>query len=63
MINRIKKFISNKDLFGKDNKLLLAISGGADSIFLFFVLKELGYKIEVAHCNFNLRAEESDEDE
>ena len=30
---------------------------------LFFVLKELGYSIELAHCNFNLRANESDEDE
>lgn len=63
MINRIKEYITNKDLFSKDSRLLLAISGGADSVFLFFILKELGFKFEIAHCNFNLRAEESDQDE
>lgn len=63
MINRIKEYITNKDLFSKDSQLLLAISGGADSVCLFFILKDLGFKFELAHCNFNLRAEESDEDE
>ncbi|MEC7863923.1 MAG: tRNA lysidine(34) synthetase TilS [Bacteroidota bacterium] len=63
MINKIQQDITNKDLFSKDNNLLLAISGGADSVCLFFVLKELGYNIELAHCNFNLRGKESDEDE
>jgi len=43
--------------------LLLAISGGADSVCLFFALKELGYNVELAHCNFKLRGKESDEDE
>ena len=63
MIKRIQQFIINKKLFSKDSNLLLAISGGADSVCLFFALKELGYNVELAHCNFNLRAEESDEDE
>jgi len=63
MINRIQQYIINENLFSKDHNLLLAISGGADSVSLFFALKELGYYIELAHCNFNLRAEESDEDE
>ncbi len=63
MIKRIQKLINSKNLFSKENKLLLAISGGADSTCLFFILKELKYNIELAHCNFNLRAEESDEDE
>ena len=63
MIKTIQQYIINKKLFSKENNLLLAISGGADSVCLFFVLKELGYNIELAHCNFNLRAEESDEDE
>jgi len=63
MIKRIQQYITNKNLFSKDNRLLLAISGGADSVCLFFILKELGYNIELAHCNFNLRGKESDEDE
>ena len=63
MIKTIQQYIINKKLFSKENNLLLAISGGADSVCLFFALKELGYNVELAHCNFNLRAEESDEDE
>ena len=63
MIKRIQQFIINKKLFSKDNNLLLAISGGADSVCLFFALKELGYNVELAHCNFKLRGKESDEDE
>jgi len=63
MISRVQQFIDKNNLFSKENNLLLAISGGADSVCLFFVLKELGYKIELAHCNFNLRGEESQKDE
>ena len=63
MINIVKKNIVKKNLFSKDHSLLLAISGGADSMGLFFVLKDLGYNIEIAHCNFNLRGKESDKDE
>ena len=63
MIDRIEKYIKNHNLFTKKNNLLLAISGGADSVFLFFILKKLGYTFELAHCNFNLRGKESQEDE
>lgn len=63
MISKVQQFIDNNNLFSKENNLLLAISGGADSVCLFFVLKELGYKIELAHCNFNLRGKESQKDE
>ena len=63
MINIVSKFIDEKSLCKSDNKLLVAISGGADSLALFLCLKELGYDIELAHCNFNLRGEESDNDE
>jgi tRNA(Ile)-lysidine synthase len=63
MINIVSKFIDEKSLCKSDNKLLVAISGGADSVALFLCLKELGYDIELAHCNFNLRGDESDNDE
>jgi len=63
MINNIKQFIAEKSLCKNDARILLAISGGADSVCLFFVLIELGYYFELAHCNFKLRAKESDDDE
>lgn len=47
----------------KDKKLLVALSGGADSVCLALVLKELGYTIGIVHCNFGLRGEESDSEE
>lgn len=63
MINDIKENIYKNNLFTKKSKILLAVSGGADSICLFFALKDLGYDIQIAHCNFNLRDIESDQDE
>lgn len=44
-------------------KILVAISGGADSVVLSHLLHKAGYKIGLAHCNFKLRGDESDEDE
>lgn len=45
------------------SKFLLAVSGGVDSVVLFELFYQLGLKFEVAHCNFNLRDAESDQDE
>src|SRR5690606_36754109 len=47
----------------KDKKLLLAVSGGLDSMVLMFLFQQLNYDIAIAHCNFQLRGKESDEDE
>ena len=63
MIDKIEKHIKEKKLFSKKDKLLLAISGGADSVCLFHILRKLGYNIELAHCNFQLRGRESMDDE
>lgn len=49
--------------FLKDKKLLLAISGGIDSMVLLHLFRQLNYDFAVAHCNFQLRNEESDADE
>lgn len=47
----------------KDKKLLLAISGGIDSMVLMHLFQQLNYDIAIAHCNFQLRGKESDADE
>jgi tRNA(Ile)-lysidine synthase len=47
----------------KEHPVLVALSGGADSMALLHVFMESGYKCQAAHCNFHLRDEESDEDE
>ena len=44
-------------------RLLVAVSGGVDSMVLLDLLRELSYTIGVAHCNFQLRGEESDLDQ
>src|SRR4051812_26097667 len=44
-------------------RLLLAVSGGLDSIVMTQLFLKSGFEIAIAHCNFNLRADESDRDE
>ena len=63
MKNKVQNYITGKSLFSKEDKLILGISGGADSVCLMQLLLALDYKFELAHCNFNLRGKESDEEE
>jgi tRNA(Ile)-lysidine synthase len=63
MLKQFQKHIDANLPFLKENKLLLAISGGKDSVSLAFLLKELGFDVAFAHCNFQLRADASDADE
>ena len=60
---RIENYILRHHLLKEDGKYLIALSGGADSVSLLLILKELGYHIEACHCNFHLRGEESNRDE
>lgn len=62
-IKKVSQFIEEKHLFGFGDKVLVALSGGADSVALLRVLLRLGYACEAAHCNFHLRGEESVRDE
>lgn len=61
--HRITQYIDNEKLISFRDKVLVALSGGADSVALLRLLLSFGYTCEVAHCNFHLRGEESDRDE
>ncbi len=63
MLSKFQKQLSENLPFLKEKKLLLAISGGIDSVVLATLLKQLDYDVSLAHCNFRLRWNESDEDE
>ena len=63
MKQKISDYISKHSLLSRDALHLVALSGGADSVALLRILRDLDYKIEAAHCNFHLRGSESDRDE
>jgi tRNA(Ile)-lysidine synthase len=63
MIELFHNHILNRFPFLKGRKLLIAISGGIDSVVLTHLCHDLHFNIALAHCNFNLRADESDADE
>lgn len=63
MIQRFKNHINQHFSFLRGKKILVACSGGLDSVVASYLLKEEGEEIGLAHCNFNLRGMESDADE
>ena len=63
MLDTVKCHIEKKFPFLVGKKLLVACSGGIDSVVLARILKELSFNLSLAHCNFSLRGIESDEDE
>jgi len=63
LLRRVSTYIRQRGLLVKDKPVLVALSGGADSVSLLDVLVRAGYTCIAAHCNFHLRGEESDRDE
>ena len=62
LLQRYKDFIRSNDLFSEKDRLLLAVSGGVDSVVLCELCNQAGYDFVIAHCNFKLRGEESERD-
>lgn len=63
MHNTILDFINNNALATISDKLLLTVSGGKDSVCMAYLFSKLDFTFAIAHCNFNLRGEESDNDQ
>ncbi|MBR0333206.1 MAG: tRNA lysidine(34) synthetase TilS [Alistipes sp.] len=63
LIDRFQEYITREKLFTRQDKILLTVSGGVDSMVLMSLCVNSGYTVGVAHCNFCLRGRESDEDE
>lgn len=63
MLDRFVEFVNEKKLFAPQQKVLLAISGGIDSMVLLHLFEKTEFKYGIVHCNFQLRGNESDEDE
>lgn len=63
MIRKFKEHIAQNFPYLSGKKLLIACSGGVDSIVLAHLIKSLNFEMALAHCNFSLRGKESDGDE
>lgn len=63
MQEQLDHILFNEGFVKKTDRMVCAVSGGADSMVLLHLLHNIGIDTIVAHCNFNLRGSESDEDE
>ena len=63
MIDKLKKHILEHNLLESNDRLLLTVSGGKDSVCMLHLFVQLNYPLAIAHCNFSLRGADSDEDE
>ena len=63
MLDRFREYIKDQALCGAGDRILVAVSGGIDSVVLLDLFKSAGFEAGIAHCNFRLRGEESDGDE
>jgi tRNA(Ile)-lysidine synthase len=63
MLEEFEKFIAENKLISQGDRVLLAVSGGIDSMVMTHLFLQLGTETGIAHCNFTLRGNESDKDE
>lgn len=63
MLDQLLNYISVQKLFQSEQNVLLAVSGGIDSMAMVHLFHQTKFNFAVAHCNFHLRGEESDDDQ
>jgi len=63
LLEKFRQYIREEDLFQAKDRLLLAVSGGMDSTVLCELCKQAGFDFVIAHCNFQLRGNESERDQ
>jgi tRNA(Ile)-lysidine synthase len=63
MLQGFKDYLIEEELCRESDRILLAVSGGIDSVVMAHLFRAAGYDCAVAHCNFQLRAGDSDQDE
>lgn len=62
MLGNFLEYIDNQHLFNSNQRILLAVSGGIDSMVMVTLFNKAKFNFGIAHCNFNLRGSESDGD-
>lgn len=63
MLNKFNEYIKEHKLIQSNQKVLLAVSGGVDSVVMLDLFHKAEIKFDIAHCNFKLRLFECDDDE
>lgn len=63
LLDKFQQYIRTNNLATPEDRILLTVSGGVDSMVMLSLFVRSGYHIGVAHCNFQLRGKEGDEDE
>lgn len=63
MLQGFKDYLFDQELCREGDRILLAVSGGIDSVVMAHLFREAGFDCALAHCNFQLRADDSDRDE
>ena len=63
MLEKTADYIKRNQMVSENEKIVVGLSGGMDSVCLFYLLKDLGYELEAVHVNHGIRMETADRDE